>query len=230
MHGRSGERALFEAIARGDAASAPELSLRLLPVIEAAQCRLLGGRGASHAERVACSLRRLIAELSRHPHPWVCSLASWATAVSAQVAVAALQARPRSRLSLEGASELEGPAAAGATSASASRQVGLALGIAQLRVLLGELPTEQAHVVALHDVMGMPVQDVAITLAVSLETLARRLKGGREQLGRRLRSISGGATTPERFDPVTHGTGASVLLRGGSLNPPRSALLAAQLR
>jgi DNA-directed RNA polymerase specialized sigma24 family protein len=174
------ERALYEAIQRGDERQASQVYASLLPAVQATLLRVLGGPYRNHRELTQRSIEQVIALLSRHPTPWECRLGAWATTSAARVALEVL----RARVQLSGALASWGdavvePAADGdcATVTSA---------IDRLRWLLAELPREQAEAVLLCDVMELDAADVAVTLHVGVDHVRRLLSAGHERLARQM--------------------------------------------
>ncbi len=165
------EKSLFDAILQGDERAAGAVSCRLLPVVEATLERIFGSRPRAHDALVRSSLARVIFEVARHPHPWVCQLSAWASGLTGLVALEALRARE---------STCSSDVAAGRTEGAPGAR------IEQLRKMIAELRPRQAEVIVLHDVLGLPTTQVAITLGVSLETVKSRLSLGRERLAARL--------------------------------------------
>lgn len=181
------DKPIFDAILQGDERAAGAVTCRLLPVVEATLERLLGSRPRAHEALVRSSLARVIFEVARHPHPWVCQLSAWASGLSGLVALEALRARKSTCPS--DAAAVRGEGAPGAR-------------IEQLRSMIAELRPWQAEVIVLHDVLGLPITQVAITLGVSIETVKSRLSLGRERLAARLaRRAAAGASRVVELAP-----------------------------
>jgi DNA-directed RNA polymerase specialized sigma24 family protein len=188
----SDQRALFDGIRSGDERVASEVASQLLPVVHATLDRLLGTASAPHDDCARRSLEQIILEISRHPHPWVCRLEVWASALTARVALTLL--RPRSSLrSLHGATPRRGGKADSSRPhpsleprLDSERQLARRAGIERLRTLLAELPPAQAEVIVMHDVLGLAKSQIAATLRISLEALTSRLASGHERLAARM--------------------------------------------
>ena len=173
------ERALFDAIHRGDELRAPQVFAALLPGVQATLRRVLGSTAPNQGELVQRCMERIIGELAGHGAPWVCSLQVWATSVTSQVALDVLRGRSRER----GVEVAWGDAMA-ASREGGDRALGGASPIDRLRWLLGELPRQEALCVVLCDVMGLRTPEVAVTLCVGLEHVKRALAAGHERLSR----------------------------------------------
>jgi DNA-directed RNA polymerase specialized sigma24 family protein len=173
------ERALFDAIRRGDERRAPDVFAALLPGVQATLRRVLGVAVPNQGELAQRCMERIIAELAGSGAPWVCSLEVWATSVTSQLALDVLRARSRER-----DIEVSWGDAMAAPRDGSDRAVGGTSPIDRLRWLLGELPRQEALCVVLCDVMGLRVPEVAVTLRVGLEHVKRALAAGHERLSR----------------------------------------------
>lgn len=173
------ERALMDAIRSGDERLARQVYAGLLPAVHATLGRVLGVIGRGREQLTQRSIEQIIAEVSRHPSPWVCKLETWASAISARIALEELRRRARG-----------GAGAWGDTMARTSgdeRHSGSAgTAIERLRWLLAELPPPQADAVLLCDVVGLAPTEVAVILGVGLEHVRRLLSAGHERLSRAL--------------------------------------------
>jgi DNA-directed RNA polymerase specialized sigma24 family protein len=175
------ERALYDAIQRGDDRQASQVYASLLPAVQATLLRVLGGPYRNHRELTQRSIEQVIALLSRHPRPWECRLGAWATTSAARVALEVL----RARVQLPGA--LPSWEEAGAEPAADERDCAtVSSAIDRLRWLLAELPRQQAEAVLLCDVMELDAADVAVTLHVGVDHVRRLLSAGHERLARQM--------------------------------------------
>jgi DNA-directed RNA polymerase specialized sigma24 family protein len=181
------QKALFDGIQSGDERVASAATSQLLPVVHATLERLLGTGSAAHDDAVQRSLEQVILEVSRHPHPWVCPLEVWASALTARVALTML--RPCSSLrpvhGSTGKADRSRPHPS-APRLESERQLARRSGVERLRSLLVELPPAQAEVIMMHDVLGLAKSQIAAMLRISLEALTSRLASGHERLAARL--------------------------------------------
>jgi RNA polymerase sigma factor (sigma-70 family) len=175
------ERALYDAIQHGDERQASQVYARLLPPVQSTLLRVLGCPDRNHRELTQRSIEQVISELARHPDPRLCQLEAWATTAAARVALDVLRARARARdveVTWDDAMSQSGsPAGRGASAGTA---------IERLRLLLAELPPQQAEAVVLCDVMGLDAADAAVTLHVGVEHVRRLLSAGHERLARQM--------------------------------------------
>jgi DNA-directed RNA polymerase specialized sigma24 family protein len=175
------ERALYDAIQRGDDRQASQVYASLLPAVQATLLRVLGGPYRNHRELTQQSIEQVIALLSRHPTPWECRIGAWATTCAARVALEVLRGRVRSKDALPSLKEpAVEPAAGGADCATVSSAID------RLRWLLVELPRQQGEVVLLCDVMDLDAAEVAVTLQVGTDHVRRLLSAGHERLARQM--------------------------------------------
>ncbi|MEY2935779.1 MAG: hypothetical protein RL033_6528 [Pseudomonadota bacterium] len=86
---------LFECISRGEERAASSLYRKLLPEMELALLAVLERRDVRRDALVQTSFERMIARISRRRYAEACSLKTWASAVSAQVALQALRVEQR---------------------------------------------------------------------------------------------------------------------------------------
>lgn len=194
---------LFECIARGEERAAASLYRRLLSDVELSLLAVLERRDARHDELVQRSFERMIARISRRRYAEACSLSTWARAVSARVALDVLRAEQRRqrrsartrklrtpRLSAvsSGAAASEPPAASApsfstaAAGASGERSNFLSRGSNCLRESMSRLSSAQAELVVLHDLLGLPVAEIATLGRLSLAATQTRLMRAHKEL------------------------------------------------
>lgn len=175
------ERALLDAIRRGDERHASQVYASLLPAVQTTLLRVLGGPHRRHREMTQRSIEQVITALVRHPSPGLCRLEVWATASAARVALEVL----RARLHRGHVDDAAGDASAQPVMQD-TQLGGTGSAIERLRWLLAELPPDQAEAVVLCDVMGLAPGDAAVTLGVSQEQLRRQLSLGHARLARQM--------------------------------------------
>ena len=159
---------LFEGITRGNAQLATELYRRLLPAVEATLFRVLGRREPEHEDLVQASFEQIILTLSERRYAQACSLKTWASTLTAHVALKALRSRCRQRKVFN--TTLEPAEVTERTSGidDVERSVALKRELEKLRGLLSELSPEQAEAVVLHDLMGHALGEIATNTGVSV--------------------------------------------------------------
>jgi DNA-directed RNA polymerase specialized sigma24 family protein len=188
---------LFECIARGEERAASALYRKLLPEVEQALLAVLERRDARHDELVQRSFERMIARISRRRYAEACGLSSWARAVSAHVALIALRAEQRRRgscraphLSAVQASAPQSSAPqssapermATAAGAAGERSSFTSRGVACLRASVSRLSAAQAELVVLHDLLCLPIAEIATLRRLSLAATQARLVRAHKEL------------------------------------------------
>jgi RNA polymerase sigma-70 factor (ECF subfamily) len=177
---------LFEGIARGDELIAAELYRRLLPAVEATLFRVLGRREPEHEDLVQSSFEQIIVTLSERRYAQACSLKTWASTITAHVALKALRSRYRQRRVFNTAVEPSELTERASNDEDVERNVGLARELERLRGLLSEISPDQAEAVVLHDLMGHALAEIATITGVSIAAAQSRLVRGRKELQARL--------------------------------------------
>ncbi len=183
---------LFECIARGEERAAPSLYRKLLSDVELSLQAVLERRVDRHDELVQRSFERMIARISRRRYAEACNLSSWARAVSAQVALEALRGELRRRHPSVVASMA--PSASGERSSFASH------GLACLRQSVRRLSSAQAEMVVLHDLLGLPIAEIATLKRLSLAATQSRLVRAHKELTLALLA-AGWLSAPSRPQP-----------------------------
>ena len=177
---------LFEGIARGDAQMAAEVYRRLLPAVEATLYRVLGRREPEHEDLVQTSFEQIIVTLSERRYAQACSLKTWASTLTAHVALKALRSRYRQRKVFNSTLEPSEVTERASGIEDVERNVALKREIAKLRDHLSELSPEQAETVVLHDLMGHALGEIATITGVSVAASQSRLVRGRKELAAKL--------------------------------------------
>lgn len=185
------EAALVAAIARGDRSVAGELCQRVLRVVDATLYRVLGSRDADHDDLVQASFEQIVSGLYAGKFSGKSSLATWAAAVTCNVALHAIRRRRTERrlFDFSGAADQAAQAVAGPV--NAERQVGARRELQEVRLRLSEMSEKLAETLLLHDMLGHELNETAALLGVSVAAAQSRLVRGRKELARRL----GRATT-----------------------------------
>jgi RNA polymerase sigma-70 factor (ECF subfamily) len=177
---------LFEGIARGDERIAAEVYRRLLPAVEATLYRVLGRREPEHEDLVQSSFEQIILTLSERRYAQACSLKTWASTITAHVALKALRTRYRQRKLFNTLVEPQEITERSSGDEDVERNVALARELERLRGLLSEISPDQAEAVLLHDLMGHALAEIATITGVSIAAAQSRLVRGRKELSARL--------------------------------------------
>jgi RNA polymerase sigma-70 factor (ECF subfamily) len=187
---------LFEGIARGDERIAAEVYRRLLPAVEATLYRVLGRREVEHEDLVQSSFEQIIVTLSERRYAQACSLKTWASTITAHVALKTLRSRYRQRklfnLTVEPADVTEHASG----DEDVERNVVLQREVERLRAHLSEISPDQAEAVLLHDLMGHALAEIATITGVSIAAAQSRLVRGRKELSARLNKAASARGTP----------------------------------
>ncbi|HVZ35437.1 MAG TPA: sigma factor-like helix-turn-helix DNA-binding protein [Polyangiaceae bacterium] len=177
---------LFEGIAAGDERIGAALYRRLMPTLEHGLDTVLGRREARSLALIQASFERIVFTLAERRYAEVCSLDTWATALTVQVALPALRARSRRRVTARLELGERSAPERGPRGSELERKLVTRRDIEFLRVCLAELPAARAEAVVLADLMRLPIGDIAAVLHISRAALQTRLARGRKQLRARL--------------------------------------------
>lgn len=185
------DRELLVALAEGDPRAGYVLYDRLIRIVEWTVLRITGQRGADHDDLVQSAFEQIVITLRGDRYSARCSLTSWASAVSCNVALNALRSRRRQR-SFFGSEppqstpeprdhhDLEGQLAA--------RQA-----LERVRGELARMNPARAEALVLHEVNGLGLDEIAALLGISVMAAQSRLSRGRRELMERLeRAPAGG--------------------------------------
>jgi RNA polymerase sigma-70 factor (ECF subfamily) len=181
---------LFEGIASGDERIAAEVYRRLLPAVEATLFRVLGRREPEHEDLVQSSFEQIISTLSERRYAQACSLKTWASTITAHVALKALRSRYRQRRVFNTTLEPSELTERASGTEDVERNVLLQRELERLRGLLSEISPDQAETVLLHDLMGHALAEIATITGVSIAAAQSRLVRGRKELQARLAKAS----------------------------------------
>jgi RNA polymerase sigma factor (sigma-70 family) len=177
---------LFEGIAAGDERIGAALYRRLMPTLEHGLDTVLGRREARSVALIQASFERIVFTLAERRYAEVCGLNTWVTALTVQVALPALRARSRRRVTARLERGERSAPERNPRSSELERKLVTRRDIEFLRACLAELPAPCAEAVVLADLLGLPVGDIAAVLRISRSALQTRLARGRKQLRARL--------------------------------------------
>ena len=188
---------LIAAIVAGNDRVAAALYDRLAGVIDRSLFRVFGRREPDHDDLVQSVVEQIVLTLARGSYAGNCSLKTWASRISSNVALNALRSRRRERKVVDRTADIPGEgqssntsmpplAAGGAGSIDMERQSNAR---ALLRVVMGELSEmnqRRAQAVILHDIEGYDLEEIASMTEVSVAAAQSRLVRGRKELLKRL--------------------------------------------
>lgn len=186
--GRNGEMTedqLIQGVLAGNRSSADTFYDHLLPVVNRTLRRVLGRHESDHDDLVQQSFEQIVKTLILNRYRGACNLKSWASALTARVAITELRNRYRQRrVIVDDPIDLEQIAAMGW-----GEQDAIQLELDLLRRALCSLKSERAVVVYLHDVEGYRLTEISVMLGASVTAVQSLLVRGRTQLLDRHRQL-----------------------------------------
>lgn len=184
---------LIDAFERGDGHACEKLYDRLIGTVEGTLWRVLGRRDEAHDDLVQSAFEQIVLTLSSRRFARACSLASWASSVTAHVAFNVLRSRTRERRVLDRGRDGEHEANSRSSFEDVEREVSVREALASVRVHLAEMNEAQATTMFLHDVMGHELAEIAVLTGVSVAAAQSRLVRGRKELRERIDNGKKGA-------------------------------------
>lgn len=181
------EDALLEGLANRDPALGSELCQRLMHVVDGTLYRVLGRREADHDDLVQVSFEQIVLSIYRGKFSRECSLATWASAITCNVALRAIRSRRTERKLFDPAQNVEelGPRLSGARDPEA--QLSSRNELDRLRFHLSQMSEKLAETLLLHDVIGCELAETAMLVGASVAATQSRLVRGRKELSLRMR-------------------------------------------
>ena len=181
------DEALIEAVARRDPALGSELCHRLMHVVDGTLYRVLGKREADHDDLVQSSFEQIVLSIYRGQFLRECSLSTWASAITSNVALRAIRSRRTERKVFDPTQDIEqlGPRLSSANhpeARMASRNE-----LDRLRYHLSQMSEKYAETLLLHDVLGCGLSETATLVGASVAATQSRLVRGRRELAARIR-------------------------------------------
>jgi RNA polymerase sigma-70 factor, ECF subfamily len=187
------DQQLLVALASSDPRAGVVLYDRLIRIVEWTISRIIGQRCAEHEDLVQAAFEQIVVTLHGQRYAHRCSLTSWASAVSCHVALNALRAQRRQRVSWadnpEEVAEARDPQ-------SFENQVAARQALERVRLELGRMNAGRAEVLILHEVNGLELSEIASVLGISVMAAQSRLARGRRDLHDRLGPALGADAGP----------------------------------
>jgi RNA polymerase sigma-70 factor, ECF subfamily len=189
---------LLAAVRAGDARAAGALHDRTRPVVDRAIGRLLGSHDSEQEDLAQMAMIELVRTIDRYRGE--CSLDSWASTIAAHVVYKHIRRKRLERRLFVFGSD----AAAQVPAASHPGRNVMLSGLARrVGSHLEAMDPGRACAVALHDVFGYDVKEIALILKVSAAAAQSRLSRGRRELHERI------AADPELADALEEGQGGT---------------------
>jgi RNA polymerase sigma-70 factor (ECF subfamily) len=171
---------------RGDGAACPIIYRRLIGAVEGTLHRILGGNDEAHEDLVQSAFEQIIVTLSNRRFSRACSLSSWASSVTTNVAFNIIRARTRERRVVDRRRDGDHEAENRGRSIDVERHAGAREALVYVREHLGSMDEGRATTLVLHDVLGHELAEIAVLTGVSVSAAQSRLVRGRKELWQRL--------------------------------------------
>lgn len=177
---RPSDERLIGGIVSGDASIAAELYRHLAGVVDRTLYRVLGRREPDHDDLVQASFEQIVSTLAHHRFAGACSLRTWASTITTNVALKALRARRREREILDRSLALDDHPLAG--SHDVEQEASVRADVQRLRTIVADMNPRRAEVVFLHEVLGHDLAEISVMLGTSVAAAQSLLVRGRRDL------------------------------------------------
>jgi RNA polymerase sigma-70 factor (ECF subfamily) len=184
--GRADDEALIDAIQNGEPGLGRELYERLNRVVDCTLYRVLGRRDHDHADLVQASFEQIVVTIAQRKYARACSLTSWASAITCNVALNTLRSRRTERKFIAVGLELSQLGGEVAHERDVEREIFARHELERVRRELSAMNPERSEVMLLHDMLGKDLSEIAVLLDISVAAAQSRLVRGRKELERRL--------------------------------------------
>jgi len=180
------DEALIAAVIAGHAHHADQIHDRLIGVIERTIYRVFGRREADHDDLVQTAFEQIVLTLMHKRFAGACSLATWASTVTAHVSWKALRSRGRERRVLQRDAHDRAPAPERPSALDVEREYDVQRQLKVVRAELADMDPKKAETVFLHDVLGHELAEIAVLTNTSVAAAQSRLVRGRRELFERV--------------------------------------------
>jgi RNA polymerase sigma-70 factor, ECF subfamily len=188
--GRADDEALIDAIQGGESGLGRELYDRLSRVVDCTLYRVLGRRDHDHADLVQASFEQIVTTIAQRKYARACSLTSWASAITCNVALNALRSRRTERKFIAVGLELSQLGSEPAHERDVEREVFARHELERVRRMLSAMSPDRSEVMLLHDMLGKELSEIAVLMDISVAAAQSRLVRGRKELEQRLSGTS----------------------------------------
>ena len=180
------EDALIEGLANRDPTLGSELCLRLMRVVDGTLYRVLGRREADHDDLVQASFEQIVLSIYRGKFSRECTLATWASAITCNVALHAIRSRRTERGVFDSTLDVEQLGSRTSGPRDPEAQLTSRRELDRLRYHLSQMSQKLAETLLLHDVLGCELAETANFVGASLAATQSRLVRGRKELTARI--------------------------------------------
>jgi RNA polymerase sigma factor (sigma-70 family) len=162
----------------------------LLPVVNAALRRVVAARDQEYEDLLQSALEAVVTAMREDKFRGDSSLSTWASRIARNVALNALRARSRERRVFAHEADTEDAAARSHSSAPNPEKLADARErLSGYHEALRRLSPSKAQVVYLCDVLGHGLDEVAVTLGISVAAAQSRLVRGRKEISEIVASL-----------------------------------------
>ena len=179
------DRALIEALRRGDQKLGRQLYVRLSRVIDATLSRVLGPNQPDHDDWAQAAFEEVVRSLCKGQFQGRCSLTSWAASIACHIGLNAIRSRKTERAIFDRRESVEDPGLPG-TPRDLSRAIEARDELRWVRAELAQLTPGRAEAVLLHDAFGYDLSEIAALTHSTTAAVQSRLVRGRKDLAERL--------------------------------------------
>jgi RNA polymerase sigma-70 factor (ECF subfamily) len=176
---------VIRGVAEGERWAADALCDRVQPTIARTLRKILRDSSLEYEDLVQATFERIVRTIAEDRFAQACSLTTWASAIAAHVALDSLRGRIRERRvfdrggKTENVEMREGP--------KLERLLEARRQIDDIQRALARMKPDQARAVMLHDVLGHPLEEIAVMTRASVSAAQSRLVRGRKELLKRVR-------------------------------------------
>jgi RNA polymerase sigma-70 factor (ECF subfamily) len=183
---RADDEALIDAIQSGHADLGRELYDRLHRVVDCTLYRVLGRRDHDHVDLVQNAFEQIVTTIAQRKYARACSLTSWASAITCNVALNTLRSRRTERKFIAVGLELSQLGTEVAHERDVEREVFARHELERVRRELSNMNPDRSEVMMLHDMLGKELSEIAVLMDISVAAAQSRLVRGRKELEQRL--------------------------------------------
>ena len=183
---RADDEALIDSIQNGEPGLGRELYERLSRVVDCTLYRVLGRRDHDHLDLVQASFEQIVLTIAQRKYARACSLTSWASAITCNVALHALRSRRTERKFIAVGLELSQLGSEAAHERDVEREVFARHELERVRRELSGMNPDRSEVMLLHDMLGKDLSEIAVLMNISVAAAQSRLVRGRKELEQRL--------------------------------------------